>query len=147
MLADKSFIPTFAQIQEGMVSCVSTFSQKAAVEALEGPDDAVQSMLKDYTRRRDLLIDGLNRIPGITCMKSPGSFYAFANIKAFGKSSQEFAEELVKYARVVAVPGSAFGKMGEGYIRFVFANSDENIMEAVSRIEKYVKDAYSDLLF
>ncbi|MDO4555467.1 MAG: aminotransferase class I/II-fold pyridoxal phosphate-dependent enzyme, partial [Lachnospiraceae bacterium] len=85
-------------------------------------------------------------IPGISCMKSPGSFYAFANIKAFGKTSQEFAEDLVKYARVVAVPGSAFGKMGVGYIRCVFANSDENLIEAVSRIEKYVRDTYSDLL-
>lgn len=146
MLAgDSTFVPTFAQLQEGMVSCVSTFSQKAAVEALEGPQDAVESMLADYTRRRDLLIDGLNRIPGITCKKSPGSFYAFANVKAFGKTSQEFAEELVKYAKVVTVPGSAFGEMGEGYIRFVFANSDENIIEAVNRIEKYVKEAYKDL--
>lgn len=145
MLADKSFIPTFAQIQEGLVSCVSTFSQVAAIEAISGPQDAVKSMLADYTRRRDLLIDGLNRIPGITCKKSPGSFYAFANIKAFGKTSQEFAEELIKYARVVAVPGSAFGKMGEGYIRFVFANSDENLIEAVNRIEKYVREAYPDL--
>ena len=145
MLADKSFIPTFAQIQEGMVSCVSTFSQIAAIEAINGPQDAVESMLADYTRRRDILIDGLNRIPGFTCKKSPGSFYAFANIKAFGKTSQEFAEELIKYARVVAVPGSAFGKMGEGYIRFVFANSDENLIEAVNRIEKYVREAYPDL--
>ena len=102
-------------------------------------------MLADYTRRRDILIDGLNRIPGFTCKKSPGSFYAFANVKAFGKTSQEFAEELIKYARVVAVPGSAFGKMGEGYIRFVFANSDENLIEAVNRIEKYVREAYPDL--
>lgn len=145
MLADQSFIPTLAQIQEGMVSCVSTFSQIAAIEALNGPQDAVESMLADYTRRRDLLIDGLNRIPGITCKKSPGSFYAFANVKAFGKTSQEFAEDLIKYARVVAVPGSAFGKMGEGYIRFVFANSDENLIEAVNRIEKYVREAYPDL--
>lgn len=146
MLAgDSTFVPTFAQLQEGMVSCVSTFSQKAAVEALEGPQDAVESMLADYTRRRDLLIDGLNRIPGISCKKSPGSFYAFANVKAFGKTSQEFAEELVKNARVVTVPGSAFGEMGEGYIRFVFANSDENLIEAINRIEKYVLETYKDL--
>ena len=86
-------------------------------------------MVGEYTRRRDILIDGLNTIPGITCRKSAGSFYAFANIKAFGKTSQEFAEELMKNAGVITVPGSAFGSCGEGYLRFVFANSDENLKE------------------
>ena len=102
-------------------------------------------MVKDYTRRRDILIDGINAIPGFTCKKSPGSFYAFANIKAFGKTSQEFAEELVREAGVVMVPGSAFGSMGEGYVRLVFANSDENLKEAVRRIAEYVARAYPDL--
>lgn len=102
-------------------------------------------MVKDYTRRRDILIDGLNSIPGISCKKSAGSFYAFANIKAFGKTSQEFAEELVRGAEVVAVPGSAFGTMGEGYLRLVFANSDENLYEAVRRIKEYVEKTYPDM--
>lgn len=79
-------------------------------------------------------MDGLNAIPGITCKKSAGSFYAFPNIKAFGKTSQAFAEELLENAGVVTVPGSAFGDMGEGYLRLVFANSDENLKEAVRRI-------------
>ncbi len=145
LLADAAYIPKMAQIQEGMVSCVSTFSQMAGVAALNGPQDENRRMVKEYARRRDLLIDGLNAIPGITCKKSKGSFYAFANVKAFGKTSQEFAEEMIQYAQVVAVPGSAFGEMGEGYIRFVFANSDENIIEAVKRIDAFVREQYPDV--
>lgn len=142
LIADKKISLSIPKLQEGIASCVPTFIQVAAVEALKGPQTAVDNMIRDYTRRRDILIDGLNNIPGISCKKSPGSFYAFANIKAFGKTSMEFAEELVKEAGVVAVPGSAFGKMGEGYMRFVFANSDENLKEAVARIDKYVRANY-----
>jgi len=138
----KEIISNMPKLQEGIVSCVSTFTQKAAIEAITGNQDAVKNMIDEYARRRDILIDGLNNIPGISCKKSPGSFYAFANIKSFGKTSQEFAEELVKEAKVVVVPGSAFGEMGEGYLRFVFANSDENLKEAVRRIDKYVRKAY-----
>ena len=102
-------------------------------------------MVADYTRRRDILIDGINAIPGFSCKKSAGSFYAFANIKAFGKTSQEFAEELLVGAGVVTVPGSAFGACGEGYLRLVFANSDENLKEAVRRIDAYVRKTYPDM--
>ena len=142
IVGSKDIISNMPKLQEGIVSCVSTFTQKAAIEALTGNQDAVSSMIEEYARRRDILIDGLNNIPGISCKKSPGSFYAFANIKSFGKSSQEFAEELVRNARVVVVPGSAFGEMGEGYLRFVFANSDENLKEAVKRIDEYVRKTY-----
>lgn len=138
ILANKETVSNMSKLQEGIVSCVPTFIQKAGVEAFSGSQGSVDKMIKDYTRRRDILIDGLNNISEITCKKSPGSFYAFANIKAFGKTSMEFAEELVREARVVAVPGSAFGKMGEGYMRFVFANSDENLKEAVRRINKFI---------
>ncbi|AYD40522.1 pyridoxal phosphate-dependent aminotransferase [Clostridium fermenticellae] len=142
IVADKNIISNMPKLQEGMVSCVPTFIQKAGIEALNGSQDAVKNMIADYARRRDILIDGLNNIPGITCKKSPGSFYAFPNIKSFGKGSQEFAEELVRGARVVVVPGSAFGKMGEGYLRLVFANSDENLQEAIARIDEYIRKTY-----
>lgn len=141
---EPDYIKKMAQFQEGVASCVATFIQDAAVEALKRTD-CVDDMVVDYTRRRDILIDGLNAIPGITCKKSAGSFYAFANIKAFGKTSQAFAEELVEKAGVVVVPGSAFGEMGEGYLRLVFANSDENLREAVRRIADYVAKAYPDM--
>jgi len=139
VIGDKDIISRMPKLQEGITSCVSSFIQKAAVEAINGPQDAVDRMVADYARRRDILIDGLNAIPGIKCMKSPGSFYAFPNIKAFGKTSFDFAVELLKEAGVVGVPGSAFGSMGEGYLRFSFANSDENLKEAVNRITEYIK--------
>lgn len=142
IVGNKETIAAMPKLQEGLVSCVSTFTQRAALEAYTGDQKAVEQMHADYLRRRDILIDGLNDIPGITCKKSPGSFYAFANIKALGVSSQQFAEELVKNAGVVVVPGSAFGKMGEGYFRTVFANSDENLKEAVKRIGEYVRKVY-----
>jgi len=138
---EPGYIKKMAQLQEGVASCVSTFIQAAAVEALKSTA-CVDQMVADYTRRRDILVDGLNAIPGITCKKSAGSFYAFPNIKAFGKTSQAFAEELLENAGVVTVPGSAFGDMGEGYLRLVFANSDENLKEAVRRIADYVARAY-----
>jgi aminotransferase len=134
----------FAQLQEGMVSCVSAFSQKACAEALKS-DDCVQEMLVDYTRRRDILVDGINAIPGFKCAKPKGSFYAFANIEAFGMTAEEFATDLVEKARVVVVPGSAFGECGEGHIRLVFANSDENLKEAVKRIAEYVEKYHPDV--
>ena len=138
---EPGYIKKMAQLQEGVASCVSTFIQAAAVEALKSTA-CVDQMVADYTRRRDILVDGLNAIPGITCKKSAGSFYAFPNNKAFGKTSQAFAEELLENAGVVTVPGSAFGDMGEGYLRLVFANSDENLKEAVRRIADYVARAY-----
>ncbi len=141
---EASYVKKMAQLQEGIASCVSTFSQVAAAEALKRTD-CVDQMVADYTRRRDILVDGLNAIPGITCKKPAGSFYAFPNIKAFGKTSQAFAEELLEHAGVVVIPGSAFGDMGEGYLRLVFANSDENLKEAVRRIGAYVAKAYPDL--
>ena len=123
---DPACVKKMAQMNEAIASCV-------------------KQMVADYTRRRDILIDGINAIPGFSCKKSAGSFYAFANIKAFGKSAQEFAEELLVNAGVVTVPGSAFGACGEGYLRLVFANSDENLKEAVRRIDAYVRKTYPDM--
>ena len=142
VLGNKDIISNMPKLQEGLVSCVSTFTQKAALEAIRGGRIEVDKMYSDYFRRRDIMIDGINNIPGMSCKKSPGSFYAFVNIKSFGKTSEEFAEELLVNAGVVTVPGSAFGKMGEGYIRMVFANSDENLKEAVKRIDAYVRKTY-----
>ena len=142
VVGDKDIISRMPKLQEGLTSCVSSFIQKAAVEAINGPQDTVKQMVADYMRRRDILIEGINAIPGIKCMKSPGSFYAFPNIKAFGKTSFNFAIELLKEAGVVSVPGSAFGSRGEGYLRFSFANSDENLREAVRRIAEHIKKNY-----
>ena len=138
------YVTKLAQLQESVISSVTTFAQVGAVEALKSTE-SIAWMLKEYTRRRDILIDGINAIPGFSCKKSPGTFYAFVNIKKFGKTSQAFAEELLENTHIVVVPGSAFGKMGEGYIRLVFANSDENLREVVKRLAAYVAKTYPQL--
>lgn len=142
IVGDEKIISNMPKIQEGIISCVPTFIQYGAIEALEGDQKPVEDMIKHYSRRRDILVNGLNEIPGIKCKKPSGSFYAFANIKSFNKTSQEFAEELLEETGVVVVPGSAFGDMGEGYIRLVFANSDENLKEAIERIKNYINQNY-----
>lgn len=142
ILGDKEIIDNMPKLQEGICSCLPPFIQKAAIAALRGPQDCVEEMVAHYRRRRDILVNGLNSIKGFKCLASGGSFYAFANIKYFGKTSEEFAIDILKGAGVVCVPGSAFGQMGEGYIRFSFANSDENLIEAVRRIKKYVVENY-----
>ncbi len=143
IVGDEEIISHMPKLQESIVSCSPVFIQQAAVDAISGSQEAVDQMVSDYYRRRDILVDGLNDIPGFKCLKSGGTFYAFANIKSFGKTSQEFAEEILREARVVGVPGSAFGEMGEGYMRFSFANSDENLKEAVRRIKEYVLKEYN----
>jgi aminotransferase len=142
VVGDRDIIAVMPRIQEGVVSCPSSFIQRAALEALTGSQQCVADMLAEYARRRDLLVDGLNAIPGIKCAKPKGSFYAFPSIKALGVASQQFASDLVTKAGVVVIPGSAFGKLGEGYLRTVFANSDENISEALRRIAAYVKKTF-----
>ncbi|MDP4108710.1 MAG: aminotransferase class I/II-fold pyridoxal phosphate-dependent enzyme, partial [Bacillota bacterium] len=87
--------------------------------------------------RRDIIVDGLNKIPGVTCMRPCGSFYVFPNISSFGMSSMDFATGLLQQTGVVATPGSAFGDAGEGYLRMAFSNSEENIIEAVRRMSDY----------
>ena len=144
LMSNPDYIPHMAKLNEGLVSCVPTFIQVAAAEAIKS-QDCVKDMLEHYNRRRDLLADGLNAIPGFKAVKPKGSFYMFVNIKAFGKSSQEFAEELIRGAQVICVPGTAFGDSGEGYLRLVFANSDENLKEAVKRIDAYIRKAYPDM--
>jgi aspartate/methionine/tyrosine aminotransferase len=116
-------------------SCTASFTQRAGIAALTGPQDAVTSMVAEFRRRRDAFCDGLNRIPGIHCARPGGAFYAFANITRTGMDSKTAADFLLHEAGVACLSGAAFGKYGEGYIRFSYANSYENLMEAVKRIE------------
>ncbi len=117
-------------------SSTATFSQYAMVEALTGPQDAVDQMIEQFRRRRDVIVDGLNAIDGITCLKPQGAFYVFPNITGTGLSSKEFAEVMLEQAGVACLSGTAFGQYGEGYVRFSYANSIENIEEALGRIKK-----------
>ncbi|NLM44851.1 MAG: pyridoxal phosphate-dependent aminotransferase [Clostridiales bacterium] len=135
----RAIIDKMIKLQENLVACVATSSQYAAIKALDTLDRASE-MTEIYRERRDLIVEGLNSIKGISCLKPKGSFYVFPNIKALGKTSEEVANELLEKAGVITVPGSAFGAQGEGYLRISYANSLENIKEALNRIEKYTKE-------
>ncbi len=124
------------RLMTNSVSCTSVFSQMAAIAALEGPQDSVGAMMEEFTKRRDLVVEGLNSLPGVTCPTPKGAFYAFPNITGTGLSSQEFAEKAMYEAGVALLAGTAFGQFGDGYIRISFANSQENLKEAIERLRK-----------
>ncbi len=116
-------------------SCAATFTQRAAICALEGPQTDVLAMLREFAVRREAFCRALNRIPGFSCGLPGGAFYAFANVKGTGIPSKELADYLLNEAGVACLDGAAFGDCGRGYLRFSFANSLENLMEAAGRIE------------
>jgi len=137
MTGAADLIRQMTKLQEHYVSCVNAIAQKGALAALRGSQKCVADMLAEYTRRRNLLIDGLNETGVITCRKPAGTFYAFPNITNTGYDSKSIAQDLLTEAKVVTVPGVAFGKSGEGYIRLSFATSMDNIKKAVDRIRAY----------
>jgi aspartate aminotransferase len=114
--------------------CAAAFTQYAGIAALLGPQDRVDEILAEYHRRRDLLVAGLNAIPGLRCQMPQGAFYTFPNVTEIGKPSDWIVEYLLNEAGVATLPGTAFGPYGEGYIRFCFANSMENIERALDRV-------------
>jgi aspartate aminotransferase len=116
------------------VSCTATFTQMAAIAALEGPWEPVQEMVAEFAKRRDVMVEGLNRIDGLSCVDPSGAFYAFPNCTAIGPS-RKVAVELLERAGVAALWGSAFGSGGEGYLRISYANSVENIRDALESME------------
>lgn len=115
-------------------SCTASFSQRAGIAALTGPQDPVDAMVAEFRRRRDAFCTGLDRIPGVCCALPAGAFYAFANITGTGMPSKDLADLLLQEGGVACLSGTAFGEYGEGYIRFSYANSFENLMLAVERI-------------
>jgi aspartate/methionine/tyrosine aminotransferase len=117
-------------------SCTATFTQRAGIAALEGPQDCVTQMAAEFRRRRDAVCAGLNTIPGFRCPLPTGAFYAFVNVQGTGIPSKELSDYLLNEAGVACLNGGAFGAQGDGYIRFSYANSLENLLEAVERIRK-----------
>jgi aspartate/methionine/tyrosine aminotransferase len=115
-------------------SCTASFTQRAGIAALEGPQDAVTAMVTEFRRRRDAMVKGFNEIPGWSCTLPAGAFYAFPNISGTGMSDKELANLLLNEAGVACLWGTAFGDYGAGYMRFSYANSLENIQEAIKRI-------------
>lgn len=117
-------------------SCNNAIVQKACIEALTGPQDEVDKMVAEFKRRRDIIVAGLNSIKGFSCTIPDGAFYVFPNIKGTGFKSQELADKLLYEAGVATLSGTSFGKFGEGYLRFSYANSVENINLAIEKIKK-----------
>ena len=120
-----------------MVSCAPAPAQKAALEALSGPQDCVREMVDEYSRRRDLIVNALNQIDGVQCTPPKGTFYAFPNMSSLGLPSARIADELLEQAKLAAIPGSAFGEAGEGHLRLSFATSQRNIQEALDRMKRW----------
>lgn len=120
-------------------SCTASFTQRAGIAAITGPQDAPERMVSEFRIRRDAFVAGLNTLPGFRCRTPEGAFYAFPNIRETGFSSRELADRLLNEAGVAALSGTAFGEHGEGYLRFSYANSLPNLMEAVRRIGEWLK--------
>jgi aspartate/methionine/tyrosine aminotransferase len=117
-------------------SCTASFTQRAGIAALRGPQECVDQMVAEFQRRRDAICKGLNEVPGFRCAVPGGAFYAFANVTGTGLPSKEVADMLLYDAGVSCLNGGCFGAYGEGYVRFSYANSLENIEDAVRRIKK-----------
>ena len=136
--APEPIISQIAKIHQYGIMCSPYISQNAAVEALESCDDEIAKMVDEYNIRRKFLVSEFNRL-GLTCFDPEGAFYVFPCIKSTGLTSEEFCERLLYEEKVAAVPGSAFGDSGEGYMRISYAYSLKHLMEAMKRIEKFLK--------
>ena len=123
-----------ARLMTNSNSCTASFTQVAGIEALRGPQGSVEEMCAEFKKRRDVMVDGLNKIKGFSCRLPKGAFYVFPNITGTGWPSQKLANTLLEEAGVAALSGTSFGTFGEGYVRFSVANSIENIEKALDRI-------------
>jgi aspartate aminotransferase len=130
----ESIAPEIAKLQTNSNSCTSSFTQIAGIEAYRGSQDGVTKMVKEFRARRDLIVDGLNEIPGVRCHSPKGAFYVFPNITGTGRTSKELEKELMEKAGVAALSGTSFGAYGEGYIRLSYANSKDNIRKALDKM-------------
>jgi aspartate aminotransferase len=126
-------MPAFSALVINSVSGTNAFAQAGAVAALTGPQDAADAMRAEFMARRALIVDGFNAIPGVSCVMPHGAFYAFPNMSSFGRSSNEIADHLLYDAGVCGLSGTSFGRFGEGYLRFSYANSREKITAALER--------------
>jgi aspartate/methionine/tyrosine aminotransferase len=134
--APKAIIDEMEKLMEHMVSGVTAVAQRAALAAITGSQACVQEMVATYDKRRHLVHEGLNAIEGIHCIKPESTFYAFPNISSTGLSSWDFAKYLAKEHKVAVVPGSIFGKAGEGYVRLSFAASTDQLRKGIERIKQ-----------
>jgi len=136
-VASSEVVDAMVKLQQATTTCPASFVQAAAVEALRGSQRCVEEMVREYDRRRRMLVERLSRIPGIRCERPRGAFYVFPDVSAAGKPSRQVVLELLEEKGVCVTPGSAFGRYGEGHIRVSYATSMETLSEALDRIEEY----------
>ena len=137
-IMNKELAPHIAKLMTNSNSCTNSFVQKGCIEALTGPQDSVDKMKAEFLARREIIVDGLNTIKGFSCIIPHGAFYAFPNITKTGMTSKELNDHLLYKAGVASLAGTAFGAYGEGYLRFSYANSRDNIKEAIKRIKDHI---------
>jgi aspartate/methionine/tyrosine aminotransferase len=130
----KEMAARVAKLQTNSTSCTCSFTQMAGMEALTGPQDSVDAMLREFKTRRDLVVEGLNKIKGFRCHRPSGAFYVFPNITATGKTSKEMENFLMEEAGVAVLAGTSFGPQGEGFVRLSYANSQANLKKAIEKI-------------
>ena len=137
-IAPRSMVEKLEKLMINSNSCTASFTQMAGVAALQGPQDVVDQMVGEFQQRRDAIVAGLNEIDGISCLKPAGAFYVFPNVQEIPLACDAFADYLMEEAGVAVLSGKSFGEFGDGYLRLSYANSIENIQEALARIEKAV---------
>ncbi len=135
----ENLVEPISRLSTNSVSCTASFTQIATLEAMNGPQEEPMEMVREFKKRRNMIVDGLNSIPGIKCPMPGGAFYVFPSIEGTGMSSKQFADDLLEKHGVACLAGESFGKYGKGCIRFSFANSMENLEDALKRINDFVK--------
>jgi aminotransferase len=139
IVAPSDSVEAMVRLHGAYCTNVAAFVQKGAQEALRGTEEPLKEMIAAYGRRRKLVVDGLNRIPGISCIEPQGAFYAFPNIKALGVNGYDFAVDMVKKAGVLTIPGHYFGSSGDGFLRLSYTIPEPKIIEAMERMKMYVE--------
>ena len=131
-------VEPISRLSTNSVSCTASFTQVAALEGMDGPQDEAYNIVAEFKKRRDIIVEGLNRIPGIRCPMPGGAFYVFPSVEGTGMTSKRFADGLLEDQSVACLAGESFGEYGDGCVRFSFANSAENIERALERIDRFV---------
>ncbi len=138
-VCNKELAGQIAKLMTNACSCTPPFIQHAGVEALRGPQDESRKMVAEFKKRRDIVVDGLNSLPGMSCIVPKGAFYAFPNATGYDIDCREMASKILDVGGVAVLSGTAFGEGGDGYLRLSYANSVENINEAIARMKTVVE--------
>lgn len=139
-IGPKEVIEKMGLVVQTIVSCVPPFIQLAGIEAIKGDQTLIEKMMAEYQKRRDILVAGLNNIPGIKCIKPEGALYVFPNIAGTGMTSEEFADFALEKAGVALLPGNNFGEHGQGFVRLCYVNTLENIELAIKKLAQAIKE-------